>query len=79
MNGFWDIFKKVHFVTILSIFGSVLPKFDFFLKNTILNVLWYSIFMRKIIKNGWTVQKIFEFEKLNELIGWGAFDICKAE
>ena len=64
MSQLSAIYKKVNFLQLLhpllhlfALFGG---KYVFFQKsdNIILNVLWYSIFMQKIIKNGWTGQKI---------------------
>ena len=63
MRQFWAIYKKVDFVQLLrpllQLFALFRGKKAFFKKNdNILNVLWYSIFMQKIIKNGWMVQKV---------------------
>ena len=64
MSQFWAIYKKVDFVQLLLplllLFTLFWGKKAFLQKNDniILNVLWYSIFMQKNIKNGWTVQKI---------------------
>ena len=58
------MYKKVDFVQqlrpLLLFFAILGGKYAIFQKsdNIILNVLWYSIFMQKNIKNGWTVQKI---------------------
>ena len=53
-----DIFQLL--CPLLLLFALFWGNRAFFQKsdNNILNVLWYSIFMEKIIKNGWTVQKI---------------------
>ena len=69
MNGYRDIFEKVHFGTILGIFGSVLSKFDVFRKNEciILNVLWYSIFMQKNIE---TVERFKRYSHLKNWVIW---------
>ena len=64
MSKFWAIYKKVDFVQLLRplllLFTLFRGKNTFLQKNDIiiLNVLWYSIFMQKIIKNSWMVQKI---------------------
>ena len=64
MSQFWAIYKNIDFVQLLRLllllFALFWGKQTFFQKTDkiILNVLWYSIFMQKIIKNGWTVQKI---------------------
>ena len=58
MSQYWEIYKNVDFVQLLRplllIFcpfsgqNGILQKND----NIVLNVLWYSIFMQKNIKNG---------------------------
>ena len=57
MSQFWAIYKKVDFFQLLCplllLFTLFRGKKAFLQKNdNILNVLWYSIIMQKIIKNG---------------------------
>ena len=60
MSRFLAIYKKVDFPKLLRPLLLLFGEIGIFHKsdNITLNVLWRSIFMQKIIKNGWTVQKI---------------------
>ena len=66
-------YTKTLIFSLFALFGG---KYAFFHKSdkSSKNVLWYSIFMQKIIKNACTVQKIIikkiiSFEKSSDLIG----------
>ena len=59
MNQYWVIYNKVDFAQLLHPLLLLFALFSRKNDNIILNIFWYSIFMEKNIKNGWTVQKNF--------------------